>query len=310
MSSSPNQRKELFAVCSNHQEAVATFMRTGHIEQARDSFTSSFASVNRMLRQHASLPNEAAQLRAFYFPGSPLVRTTKESPIFSEPPCATTATEHEEQEQPLLETEAQHTLFRTEKPLLFPTTPGSSVSNADDDEDDDVPIQVRVLNLPYRCTVNQLAFVALYYNMALLTHLSALEDLKSSNESSNSSPSEDVNSSSSKRQNMVGMLTSMKLWKLVYEFQWRSQLNLKPFHALSIMHNLGHAQFVSGNVTGSQSCCENILSAIQLLEGRNQRQHVPCSSFFQHRAVCMLLACAEQRTTTTTTPAVRVASAA
>jgi hypothetical protein len=110
------------------------------------------------------------------------------------------------------------------------------------------PIHAVPLNLPQQSTMNQFALFVTLYNLALSTHLVAL----------------------TLNDQAASMKQAARLWELVYSFQWRPSLNLRPLHALAILVNLGHAQGVVGNDAASKKCFENILSAIQILEGRNQ----------------------------------------
>lgn len=126
----------------------------------------------------------------------------------------------------------------------------------------DLPIHPRVLRFPEQCSINQFAFVTLY-NLTLSTHIVALT----------------CNADTSMRQ-------AARLWEIVYSFQWRQSLNLKPVHSLAILVSLGHAQDIAGNKLGSKKGFENVLSAIQILDGR--KQQVPNKSFFLYSAFRML----------------------
>lgn len=212
------------------------------------AFTETFSAMNRMLRQ-------TKRSEAFYFKNSPFVRSNNESPEFSKAMDLQHIQSTEQQED-----ESDDTGKSSTGPLNLPS-PGSKLR-----------IHCRALKLPRLSTVNQFAFVTLY-NLALSTHLSALLCARSVEKT----PTEPTS---------VTMHTAAKLWALVYSFQWRPALNLKPVHALAVLVNLGYAQCGVGNIQGSKRCFENILSAIQILEGRNQT--VPNRSFFVYSAFRML----------------------
>jgi len=132
----------------------------------------------------------------------------------------------------------------------------------------DIPLYSRILKLPTKCSPNQFLFIALY-NLAISTHLAALHSLVVRGENDTK---------------LIG--EAAQLWELTYGFQWRESLNLRPIHALSILINLGHIQSILGNEDSSKKCFEKVLSACQILEGRNQE--VPSREFFLYQALRML----------------------
>jgi hypothetical protein len=132
----------------------------------------------------------------------------------------------------------------------------------------DIPLYSRILKLPLRCTPNQFLFTSLY-NLAISTHLAALHSMVVRGDT-----------------DTQFMEDAAKLWELVYAFQWRKSLNLRPIHALSILVNLGHIHSLIGNEVGSKKCFEMVLSACQILEGRNQE--IPSKEFFLYQALRML----------------------
>jgi hypothetical protein len=371
MTSPIRQQRELLAVYSIHQEAVATFERAKNdVEHARSSFARCVAAVNRI--------HHVSQGRVFFFTGSPLVSKTTESPTFvtpgtyhrqhcyhlddsnrkeqgehatttssttsasasaSTPTSTTLLVNHQIQQQydPAVAAAAAFAVGPVSSPNSFlqqqPSTtssPDNSVdshssllsspltvtdeydaagvihtssttihhddsdSHSHDDDDDDIPIHARLLTLPKRCNIHQLAFVSLY-NLALTTHLSVLQDdddVVDEASSSNASPSTIKQRTRTQKQKRIR--TALRLWRLVYSSHWRLQLNLnlKPVHMLSIWTNLGHAQFlVDGDTTEGSSarhCYETVLSAIQIVQvGR--KQPIPGRAFFQYRAVRMLM---------------------
>lgn len=251
MSSAKHVRKEVDAVYCLHQEAAMLF-ETGRVEAARKASTNAFSAMNRMLRQ-------IKRPHVFYFPGSPLVRCNQVSPEFSE----------------TLDMQTFQLSFQVDSTKCKSTT--GPMNNMASRTLSDLPIHYRLLKLPEFSTVNQFAFVTLY-NLALSTHLSAIL-----HESSSTTTQDDVDH---KKSNIPDMQSAAKLWELVYSFQWCRALNLKPIHALAVLVNLGHAQCYVGNNEGSKKCYENILSAIQILEGRNQS--IPHRSFFVYSAFRML----------------------
>jgi hypothetical protein len=132
----------------------------------------------------------------------------------------------------------------------------------------DIPLYSRILKLPLQCTPNQFLFTSLY-NLAISTHLAALHSMMMQGDA-----------------DAKLIQDAAKLWDFAYAFQWRESLNLRPIHALSILVNLGHIQSLIGNEIGSKRCFEKVLSACQILEGRNQE--VPSKQFFLYQALRML----------------------
>lgn len=257
-----HMREELRALYFMHQEAVTTFEGQGSIEASMSSFQDVFSAFNRMLRE-ATTPDD------FYLEDSPLVRETRTTLAYSsargccsDADCDTSMELHHGAGEVL---EYQH----NSKGPLSPPSFGS-----------DLPMYSRALKFPERATVNQVAFVALY-NLALSTHVAAIE--LSSSQSPTAAGGWGQQQMPKKQ---PSIRTAAKLWELVYSFQWREALKLKPIHALSILVNLGQAQYLVGNDTESKKCFENIISAIQLMEARNRE--VPNKSFFLYSAFRML----------------------
>ena len=248
-SAQSKQQKELNAIFSLHKEGIRCFEQD-NIEVAKDSFKSAFSAITRLLR-------ETRNRDSFYYRGSPLVRESEFSPLYS----ASTARDPSAGETSEQEHGKSSCLL-----ALAASTAASPSTSPSTTNDDDLPLFTQALHLPKSVTVNQFVFVTLY-NLAISTHIAALSQ-----------------ATSSKQETL--MKRAAQQWGLVYALQWRPGLNLKPAHGLAILLNLGHAKSLTGNESGSNTCYQNILSAIHILESR--RQNVPNRGFFLYNAFRML----------------------
>lgn len=184
---------------------------------------------------------------SFFFPGSPLVPTCMGSLMYSE--------------KSILQ---EHT-------GEYNRDDDTKVMDIVDYQGKAIPIYSRILKLPRRCTPNQFVFLSLY-NLAISTHLAALHSM--------------MVRRSDDHETQLLIREASEYWELAYAFQWRDSLALKPIHALSILVNLGHIQSLMGNGDASKKCFENVLSACQILQGRNQE--IPKKEFFLYQAFRML----------------------
>lgn len=231
--------------------AILCLHREGMRYFERNKIDSAKDCFNSAFSSITRLLRETRNRNAFYFRGSPLVRESDFSPVY----CAYN------QDVDVPASDEQEKCTCSLALASTPSTPNTGSSNGYD-----MPLFTQVLHLPRSVTINQFVFVTLY-NLALSTHLSGL-----------------AQTTPSKQESL--MQRAAQQWGLVYALQWRSGLNLKPAHGLAILLNLGHAKSLTGNESGSQTCYQNILSAIQILESR--KHDVPNKDFFLYNAFRML----------------------
>lgn len=156
--------------------------------------------------------------------------------------------------------------------LTMPTTTcASSSSCGHEDEQGDPVFFAQILDLPRNVTVNQFIFCSIY-NFAVSTHLSAMMC------------GDDTADNVAMRSMLLGK--SVHLWDLVYPLQWKQGLNLKPCHGLAILLNMGHCKRLVGSTREAEHCFRNIISAVSILESR--QQEVPDKSFFMFQAFISL----------------------
>jgi hypothetical protein len=156
--------------------------------------------------------------------------------------------------------------------LTMPATASASSSCDHADEQGDPVLFAQILDLPRKVTVNQFIFCSIY-NFAVSTHLSAMLCRGGTADDDDA---------------MRSMLLSksVHLWDLVYPLQWKNCLNLKPCHGLAILLNMGHAKRLVGSTREAEHCFRNIISAVSILETR--QQEVPDKSFFMFQAFISL----------------------
>ena len=89
------------------------------------------------------------------------------------------------------------------------------------------------------CSKDQVSFIIIY-NLALAHHLNA----------------------SSHRNNSEKLERVLRLWELVYDLHWQSNLGLQTIHTCAILNNLGHVNQLLGDMERCRKCFESLLSII------------------------------------------------
>jgi hypothetical protein len=258
------EQKELVAAFGLYQEGLGYFEQ-GKISAAQACFHSAFTATSHLLR-------EARNREYFYFRGSPVCRQSSGAPTFRRPELNSRLGQEEK---------ANRTSAHLESKLgsisisPSPTDIGAGArlakllsspsSSSIEDDQDGMNLFSRILDLPAKVTLNQFVFCSLY-NLALSTHLSATLLIESAD--------------AARRRTILRQ--SSQLWDLIYPLQWTKHLNLRPCHGLAILLNMGHAKQSVGSIRESETCFRNIISAVWILETR--QQEVPEKSFYMYQA--------------------------